>query len=74
MSTWRPYGEDCPEGPPVHMDLCQPCPYFRGASSLSKGWKINCNWPRNGSDLALRESLDDLTPAEIARWTSPTSQ
>ena len=62
MSTWRLQDEDCPEGPPVHMDLCQPCPYFRGAATLTgrNGWNINCNWPRNGSSLALRESLDDL--------------
>jgi hypothetical protein len=83
VSTWREYGEDCPIGPPVHMDLCQPCPYFRGASSVSERcdeegcedpkhpeflpvkWRINCNWPRNGSDLAVRESLDDMDAKHI---------
>jgi hypothetical protein len=68
MSTWRAQGECCPIEPvPVHMDICQPCPYFRGASSRTgqKGWNIACNWPRNGSDLALRESLDDLPAKHI---------
>jgi hypothetical protein len=67
--TWRLPDDECPENPSLtaHMDICQPCPYFRGASTFTgrKGWKINCNWPRNGSSLAVRESLDDMTPLAI---------
>ena len=68
MSRWRQQDEECPAAPVlVHMDVCQPCPYFRGASSRTgrDGWNVNCNWPRNGSNLALRESLDDLPATAI---------
>lgn len=39
----------------VLMDLCVPCPYFRGAASYpGQGgrWSVLCNWPRNGSSIA----------------------
>jgi len=52
------------------MDICQPCDYFRGASSPPgvAGWKINCNWPRNGSDFWQPSApLDDLAPEAIRR-------
>lgn len=73
MSIWRETGEDCPipGNLPVSLDVCAPCPYFRGASMVTgkKSWKINCNWPRNGSALWAPRALpmDDLSAEEIRR-------
>jgi hypothetical protein len=61
-ATRRLTGEDCPDvAPVVHMEHCQPCPYFRGASSITgrPGWLILCNWPRNGSEIATPERLPE---------------
>jgi len=60
--------------PAVSMALCQPCVYFRGASSVTGdgtgGWRIVCNWPRNGSEVwEPQRPLDDLPADEIARLT-----
>lgn len=55
MSEWRPTGTPCPiDEQPLDFDKCHTCPYFRGASlpPRTRGWKINCNWPRNGSHIA----------------------
>jgi hypothetical protein len=51
------------------MALCQPCPYFRGAASVTGNpWAIVCNWPRNGSQVwEPQRPLDDLPAADIAR-------
>ncbi len=70
MSEWREVGEPCPlpGNLPAGMDMCQPCPYFRGATNL-RDWRICCNWPRNGSDTwAPRDTpLDDLPADDIRR-------
>lgn len=53
MSTWRDAGDRCPLGElTVGMDACQPCRFFRGASSRpgERGYQhICCNHPRDGS-------------------------
>lgn len=74
--TTRTYDDTCPIPPlpAVHMDLCQPCPYFRGATSITgrPGWRIVCNWPRNGSEVwEPQRPLDDLPADEIARRARP---
>lgn len=55
---------------PPEMALCGRCPYFRGASSIagqpSTSWNICCNWPRNGSSIAIeRPGWDVPIPAYI---------
>ena len=70
MSTWRPAGDECPipPRPAAEIDRCSPCPYVRGASLSDAGWRINCNWPRNGSEVWTPPApLDDLPAHEIAR-------
>jgi hypothetical protein len=65
-ATRRLTGEECPDvAPAVHMDVCQPCPYFRGASSITgrPGWLVLCNWPRNGSDIAPPKPRPPVPPA-----------
>jgi hypothetical protein len=55
VSEIRPSGSECPliAQARAHMTLCQPCVYFRGASLVGpEGWRVVCNWPRNGSELA----------------------
>lgn len=69
MATRRLTGRDeCPLTEiPAIMDLCQPCPYFRGASSMpgeGRQWGVLCNWPRNGSYIAPEKpGLDIPIPA-----------
>jgi len=68
VSTWRETGDRCPlDERPVHMDICQPCRFFRGAvlGPQHKGWKVNCNYPRDGSYIhfdpvpdAFREAFE----------------
>lgn len=87
MAERRVEGEDCPipPHPVLSMDLCQPCIYFRGASSVRRApdkkevpvtrepvkWNIFCNFPRNGSDIwkPLEKPLDDYTAEEIKRMS-----
>lgn len=54
MAEWRATHSDCPLGGEAHMDRCQPCLFFRGASLSDSraGWRISCNWPRSGSYIA----------------------
>lgn len=74
MSEWRETGSECPkDDSQVAMSVCQPCPFFRGASTLTgrPGWNINCNWPRNGSEIAVRRPagpLDDQDAETIRRF------
>ena len=60
MSTWRDRGEPCPlDEEPTSMDKCQPCRFFRGASSRPghRGFsRYNCNFPRDGSEI-VREPV-----------------
>ena len=55
MSTWRDAGDRCPlDEAPLDMAKCQPCRFFRGASSRpgERGYQhICCNFPRNGSEV-----------------------
>jgi len=49
----------------VIMDLCQACPYFRGAVSYpgKRAWSVTCNWPMNYGrvgDLADRPGRDPV--------------
>lgn len=68
MSVRRRTSTECPDQPQVvGLDVCQPCPYFRGATYVTgrSGWEITCNWPRNGSYIAI--PLDDLPAEDIRR-------
>ena len=65
-------GEDpCPiTDLPAEMAFCGPCPYFRGASSIpgqARGWNINCNWPRNGSSIAIERPGWDVPIPDYIR-------
>ncbi len=53
MSQKRVSGERCPiNEQPLSIDMCQPCRFFRGASRMNGGpWTVNCNWPRDGSNI-----------------------
>jgi len=59
MSEWRSTGTRCPlDEAPLDLDKCAPCVYYRGASLATRppdepqGWRICCNWPRNGCEVA----------------------
>lgn len=56
MSELRLTGSPCPiDERPVSMSLCETCRYMRGGSLTGReGWKITCNWPRDGSDIWVR--------------------
>ena len=69
MGDWRDAGTECPISPePVSLRMCGDCPYFRGGSGMfGRAPRILCNWPRNGSHIAVQGSLDDLAAADIER-------
>lgn len=69
MANRRLTGEACPDVQDfVAMDVCQPCPYFRGAATVTgrPGWLVLCNWPRNGSAVSSLLPLDDY-PDDLLR-------
>ncbi len=73
MSTWRLTTEGiCPlDDASVTMDKCQPCRFFRGASSTRhepRGWQVNCNYPRDGVYLAPERISAAAIPAVFREW------
>lgn len=54
----------------VLMDLCQPCDYFRGAASYpgeGRRWTVLCNYPRNGSAVAVEKPGWDIPIPDYIR-------
>ena len=78
MAEWRLYDTPCPiDEEPVSWVKCGDCKYFRGGVSypdkrdpetkeiIGPGdKKINCNWPRNGSEIWRYPLPSYLTEAE----------
>lgn len=75
MAAWRfTSAEECPlDDTPVSMGACEPCAYFRGASSSghgSRGWNVCCNWPRSGSFVAPPRERSSAAPIPDAFRTA----